>query len=74
MTSFPTARNAAGVHWMMNGRKATFAAERPGFGVVDSQGRWLSRDGVTPSVWETKKVAAIHAEYPSPLFGWVQAV
>ena len=70
----PQARNAAGLRWAEDGRLATFAAEKPGFGVVDADGRWLSRDGKAPSVWATKKIAAIHAEYPSPTFAWVKAV
>lgn len=61
--------NVAGVSWVESGRQATFASSRPGFGVEHVRtGELLSKDGVVPSVWRTKAVAMVIAQYPPS--GW----
>lgn len=58
--------NLAGATWTEGGRRASFAAERPGFGVrcVETGLFIESREGGQPAVWGTKKIAAVIAEYP----------
>jgi len=55
--------NLAGAKWIDNGRQATFAASRPGFGVKREDGKVLSRNGVAPCAWRTKKAADMVAPY-----------
>lgn len=59
--------NLAGVSWIGNdGRIASFGASRPGFGVVVcATGELVSRDGETPSCWDRKSIAQVHADSPS---------
>ena len=77
MNSTPTTAthrpvNLANVRWIDAGRTAAFSAARPGFGVEEiATGRLLSKDGVRPSCWNTKAVAAIIAEYP-PAYATVE--
>jgi hypothetical protein len=60
--------NLAGVRWVEAGRVATFGAARPGFGVeVIATGELLSSDGVRPSVWGSRNVAAVIAEFPGEM-------
>lgn len=67
MTGFPRPRNLAGVAWRSrDGRRAAFAAARPGFGVEVAPGVFLASDGERPSVWSTKAVAAVIAATPPP--------
>lgn len=76
-TAAPTHRpvNLSGISWTDKGRRASFAASRPGFGVEEiATGRLLSSDGVQPSCWSTKSSAAVNAEYPSPVFKTVAVV
>lgn len=57
--------NLAGVTWIEDGRRAGFAAARPGYGVeVIATGEVLSKGGVSPSTWSTKSAADIVAQYP----------
>lgn len=51
-----TAASLARVAWNDNGRRATFAAARPGYGVVDQYGRWLTF-GNSTSPWCVRRKA-----------------
>lgn len=67
--------NLAGVSWSDHGRMASFGASRPGFGVeVVATGELVSSDGVQPSCWSSKSIAAVHAEFPNPNASTVEVV
>lgn len=56
--------NLAGLRWIEDGRTASFASSRPGYGVeVIATGEVLTSDGVQPSVWRTRDAAATIAQY-----------
>lgn len=57
--------NLAGVRWYDGtGRVATFNAARPGYGVEDvATGELVSSDGVAPSAWARRSIAAQIAEF-----------
>jgi hypothetical protein len=65
-----------GVRWPHpTGGFESFASTRPGYGVVDENGRFLSRDGITPSSWRTKSLAEEIAEYAIGFpdsWGWIE--
>lgn len=58
----PTPRNIANVSWIEGGRRAAFAAERAAYGIEVAPGEFVSFNGVSPSVWDTKKVAQFIAD------------
>lgn len=61
--------------WVEQGRKAMFSSPRRCFGVQEvATGRVLSKDGVRPSAWTTKAIAAVIAATPPawPLVKLVQ--
>jgi hypothetical protein len=66
-TAAPTHRpvNLAAATWTVGRMVATFDVKAPGFGVQNiATGEFLSSDGVNPSAWGSKAVAAAIAETP----------
>ena len=66
--------NMKNATWVVNGCKASFESGNPGFGIQREDGLFISRDGSTPSVWRTKKIADQLAPYADTFTAhtWVQ--
>ena len=69
-----TPTDLSGSKWKAPMGIAGFASASRNWGVVNSQGQAISRDGVAPSVWRTKAIAAEVAPYVDGFRGytWVE--
>ena len=63
------AKSLKNVVWGTNGC-ASYASRRPGFGVMNSKGQFISSDGVSPSSWSSKAVATDLAPYADEFDGY----
>jgi hypothetical protein len=73
LASTLTAKNLSRARWQdRQGRTCGFQSNRA-YGVVDPDGRMLSKDGDTPMTWGTLKTAKVIAEYPPSWAKWVMS-
>lgn len=53
----------------------SFMAQQPGFGIQNEKGQFLSKDGISPSTWRTKRIVDQMLPYADTFKGytWVDA-
>lgn len=65
------AKSLTNVKWTENGAVASFRSARPGFGIVNDKGQFLSENGKRPACYISKKAAAVMAPYADGFRGCV---